>query len=98
VSLVTRDLSIISGLGVGSLLALLNFKGLILTTQRGFKSTRPNLYIQFSYLVRITILGLILAIILQIKAINFIAVLLGVSVVVIAICVEGIISLIRREG
>ncbi|MFH1563796.1 MAG: ATP synthase subunit I [Nitrospirota bacterium] len=96
-SLLSRDLSIISGIGIGSLLGLLNFKGLIISTQRGFRNTRPNLYIRFSYLVRLTILGLILAVILQIKAINFIAVIGGLSVVILAICVQGIISLTRRD-
>ncbi|MDI6735159.1 MAG: ATP synthase subunit I [bacterium] len=90
ISLLTRNLSIISGIGVGSLLGWLNFKGLIITTQRGFRSSRPKLYIQFSYLVRLTILGLILIIILQIKAINFIAVIMGLSIIMLAILVEGI--------
>lgn len=97
VSLITRNLSIILGTTIGSLLGLLNFKGLIITTRRGFRGTRPKLYVQFSYLVRLTILGLILAIILQIKAINFIAVIGGLSMVILAICVQGIISLIRGD-
>ncbi len=94
VSWLTLDLSIISGIGVGSLLELLNFKALIITTQRGFRSSRPKLYIQFSYLVRLTILGLILVIILQIKAINFIAVIVGLSIIIGAISVKGIINFI----
>ncbi|MEW6620876.1 MAG: ATP synthase subunit I [bacterium] len=95
ISLLTQNISIISGIVIGSLLGLLNFKALILTTQRAFKSERTKSYILMSYLVRLSLLGLILTLILQVKAINFIAVIGGLSIVIMAICVQGTINLIK---
>lgn len=93
-SLLTQNLPIILGIVIGSFLGILNFKALILTTQRGIKAKRVKLYLFISYLLRLTILGLILIIIFSTKIINFIAVIVGLSLVMLAICVEGVISLI----
>jgi hypothetical protein len=93
IALVTQNLSIILGVIIGSFLGLLNFKALILATQRGIKAKRTKLYLFISYLLRLTILGLILIIIFSTKIINFIAVIVGLSMVILAICIQGIINL-----
>lgn len=93
-SLLTRNLPIILGIVIGSFVGILNFKALILTTQRGIKAKRTKLYLPISYLLRLTILALLLSIIFSTKIINSIAVIVGLSMVVLAICVEGVISLI----
>ena len=97
ISMFTCSLSIVLGTTIGSLLGLLNFKALIKTTQRAFKSERIKGYVFISYLVRLTLLGLILILIIHIKVINFIAVIGGLSMVILAICIQGIISLIRGD-
>jgi len=92
ISLLTRNLSIISGVIIGFLLGLLNFKLLSFTTKKALKSKRAKLYIFTSYIVRLSLLGVILWIILSIKTINFIAVLGGLSVIIGAIITQGIIN------
>lgn len=97
-SLLMRNLSITSGIVIGSLLGLLNFKALTLTTQKAIKSQKAKLFILSSYFVRLTIIGLLLAIILQIKVVNFIAVIVGLSIIIVAIWVEGMMNVIRGNG
>ncbi len=92
ISIFTRNLSIISGIIIGSLLGLLNFKVLSLTTKKALLCKHPKPYIFTSYIVRLSILGLILILILSIKAINFMAVIVGLSIVVVAIITKGIIN------
>ncbi|MEW6097234.1 MAG: ATP synthase subunit I [bacterium] len=92
ISLLTLNLSIISGVVIGSLLGLLNFKLLSLTTKKALNCALSNPYIFTSYIVRLTLLGLILALILSIKAINSIAVLVGLSMIIGAIMIKGIIN------
>jgi len=92
ISLLTQNLSITLGIVIGSLLGLLNFKILTLTTQKALKSNRANLVILSSYFIRLTLIGLILTIILQIKIVNFIAVIGGLSIVLLAIITKGIMN------
>lgn len=92
ISILTQNLSIILGIIIGSLLGLLNFKILTLTIQKALKTTKVKLVILGSYGVRLTMLGLVLAIILQIKTLNFIAVIVGLSIVILAIITLGIIN------
>lgn len=93
ISLLTRSVSIILGVIIGSLLGLLNFKLLSLTTKKALSSKRAKLYIFTSYIVRLSLLGLVLVLILSIKVINFIAVLVGLSVVIGAVTMKGIINI-----
>jgi hypothetical protein len=94
ISLLTQNIPIILGVIIGSLLGLLNFKALILTTQRAINAKRTKLYLFISYLLRLTILGLILIIIFSTKIVNFIAVIVGLSMVIMAIFLIGMINLI----
>lgn len=91
-SLLTQNLSITLGIVIGSLLGLLNFKLLSLTTKKALSSNRTRLYISLSYVARLSFLGLILALILSIEAINSIAVLVGLSMIVLAIIIHGIVN------
>lgn len=92
ISLLTRNLSIILGVIIGSGLGLLNFKVLSITTKKALLCERPKPYIFTSYIIRLSILGIILVLILSIKAINFIAVIGGLSIVILAIITKGIVN------
>jgi hypothetical protein len=88
-----RSVAVVTGVVIGALLVILNFRWLRNFVQALLAGDRqPSKFTVFLYLLKYVFTGLVFFAVIKYDLSNVIAIMVGVSVVFLAICWEGIDS------